>query len=530
MRARYPVAATALLLFLGWGELARAARTPKPGEAPAAASGAPAAYVPTMEERNAAFGQIDELLKSGQSARAADALMVLVDDPSKAVFHAEAYARLGAVLTDLDLPYGALVAYEKALSADAMAVSSAVKDAIKLADRVGDTALLEPVFGANVGLDVDAETRSRMAYLAAREAHHQGNYGTSIAVLKMVQPTDPFYPESKSLEGIILSMQGRPKDALAPLLTAQATAEAAKKPSRLRNAIKMNLARSYFAAENFPRAIEIYMTVDRDSSFWLEAQFERAWAHFRITDMNGALAQLQTLQAPFFSDWYFPEADMLRVYSLFLLCKFPDASKGINQFQETYKPQLANLREVASRSPETLFEQMRKWVKRPGSTDDLPRSLTRTYEDEQRFLDSMQAVATAEDEMKRLKNVSANPFSARATEWVEARRAAIIQEEGKRIADEARGMADKLDSMLTDSEINRLDMMQFETRLYEQASITGKIPDKREQVDRKPRTKKGYQSWPWEGEYWADELGYYRIQTKSDCPASLQASGELPKE
>ena len=49
-------------------------------------------------------------------------------------------------------------------------------------------------------------------------------------------------------------------------------------------------------------------------------------------------------------------------------------------------------------------------------------------------------------------------------------------------------------------------------------------------MDRKQRTKKGYQSWPWEGEYWADELGYYRISTKSDCPASLRASGETPSE
>ena len=228
MASRYPVVATAALLLLGagtlgWSEGARAAKAPTP---PSSASAGGAAYVPSMEERTAAFGQIDELLRSGQSARAADALMVLVDDPSKAIFHAEAYARLGGVLTDLDLNYGALVAYEKALSLDAPAVSSAVKDAIKLADRVGDTALLEPAFGANVGLDVDAETRSRMAYLAAREAHRKGNYGTSIAVLKMVQPSDPFYPESKSLEGIILSMQGRPKDALAPLLTA------ARAPSR----------------------------------------------------------------------------------------------------------------------------------------------------------------------------------------------------------------------------------------------------------------------------------------------------------
>ena len=106
MASRYPVVATAALLFLGagslgWSDLARAAKAP----------GDSAPYVPSMEERKAAFGQIDELLTSGQSARAADALMVLVDDPSKAIFHAEGYARLGGVLTDLDLNYGALVAY-----------------------------------------------------------------------------------------------------------------------------------------------------------------------------------------------------------------------------------------------------------------------------------------------------------------------------------------------------------------------------------------------------------------------------------
>ena len=44
------------------------------------------------------------------------------------------------------------------------------------------------------------------------------------------------------------------------------------------------------------------------------------------------------MHSPFFDDWYFPEADLLRIYSLFLMCKFPEASKEINAFQDHYKP------------------------------------------------------------------------------------------------------------------------------------------------------------------------------------------------
>lgn len=508
------------LLTLGGASLAAKPRS----ETPTAGASTPA--LPSMAERTEAFGQIDEMMKSGQSARAADGLVALVEDPSKAMFHAEAYARLGGVLTDLDLPYGALIAYEHALATDPVAVSSVAKDAIALGDSVGDIALLEPVFGANVGLDVDAATRSRMAYLAAREAHHQGNYGSALGLLKMVTPGDPFFAEARSLEGVVLSVQGRPRDALVPLLTAQAAADEAKKPDRLKNAIRMNLARAYFASENFPRAIELYDTVDRASSFWPEAQFERAWSHFRLTDVNGALSRLHTLNSPFFEDWYFPEADMLRVYSLFLLCKFPDASRGISEFQTHYKPQLDALRAASTLDNQTAFAAMRQVVEDGTLPKEMPAALSRLYVDEQRFLDSLAAVQHAEDEVKRLKAVSANPFSAKVDEWVTARHDALIDDEGKRIRQESGEMADRLDTMLTDSEINRLDMMQFETRLYEQAAITGKIEDARQQVSRRQRMKRGTQVWPFEGEYWADELGYYRIETRSDCPANLQAGGD----
>ena len=106
-----------------------------------------------------------------------------------------------------------------------------------------------------------------------------------------------------------------------------------------RNVVELNLARAYYAAQNWGRAIQYYGMVDRGSTYWPEAQFEIAWAHFRGEDMPGSLARLHSLQSPFFGDdWYFAEADLLRIYALFMMCKFPDASDRADVFAEKYEP------------------------------------------------------------------------------------------------------------------------------------------------------------------------------------------------
>lgn len=476
-----------------------------------------------MADRTAVFGEVDAAYKAGDKARVADGLLDIANNPAHLAYHAESYARLSGVLGELSLPYAALIAAEKALAIDAAGVSSVAAKAIVLGDSVGDTALLEPVFAANVGLDVAPETRSRMGYLAAREAHAQGNFGTALALLKMVRSEDPFSPEARFLEGVVMAQQGRHAQALAPLLTAEGAAIQLQKSQRFQDAIALNIARAYYGAENFPRAIEYDAKVKRDSAWWPEAQFERAWAHFRIQDINGALGVLHDHQGPFLDDYYFPEAALLQIYSLFLMCKFPEASQNLASFQAEYGVVHQELKRVAAMEPDALFEQMRQHIETGRS--DLPRMLTRIYEQEDRFKDSLRAVRSAEDESTRLKNVASHPFSQPAADWVTERRTALIAVEGKRIQARVQSMESNLNRLLTDSEMSKLDLLQMETRLYEQAANRGKMADAREVVDRGIKVKKGYQQWPWEGEYWADEAGYYRYNAMPECPTDLMGGG-----
>ncbi len=503
---------------------ADAARDAKKEPPPPAAEVEPAP--PTPEERQTAFAAYEANFQAGQKARAADSLVVLIADPAQAAFQAEAYVKLGNLLVDLDLPYGALMAYARAIYADPRSeyTEGVIDKAFSLADQVGDQAVLEPVFAKNVGGQVDKRTRSRMGYLAARETYRQGNLSLALTLLKLVVPDSPIHPDALVLEGVILNQQGRPGDALKPFLAAAESARKAKRDDRFQNMIWLNLGRSYYAAGNYPRAIENFAKVSRDSEYWPEAQFERAWAHFRIEDMNGTIALLHNHVSPFFDEWYFPEGELLRVYSLFLLCKFPEASRAIDGFKAGYSPVWERMRDAtAAMSPQDAYQLVKEFLA-TGNPGPIPEMILRNYRNEARIAASVNAATHADDEMTRLRNVAANPFAEYVSRWVAGRREEIIQTEGDRILATLRRRTDDLAAMLTSAEMSKLDMMQMETRLYEMASQAGKMLEADRQILRGERVRKGYRYWPWEGEYWQDELGFYKVNALAECPAGLRAT------
>ena len=474
---------------------------------------------PSMEERNEAFQDANQFAMDGDLAGSADAVLAVIDDPKWDMFDGEAHARLATMLKNFDLPYAALIAYTRALEADPEGVGSEAGKAVDLADTVGDQAILEPVFANNLGLDVGEETRSRMAYLAARENHRSGNLSTAAVMLKLVKPNDPYYPEAKALEGVILSLQDRHGDALAPLQIARAVGGRAKREGLFKSVVNMNLARAYYAAENFGQAAHYWGQIERSDPKWLDAQFEKAWAHFRLEDMNGTLSLLQNHVSPYFADRYYPEAAMLRLYALFLLCKFPEATAQLDAFQAQYRPQHTELMAAASLSPEQLFDSIRRHIE--GEESDLPPYVTAAFENEDRIQDSIIAVTSAEEELGRLRNVSANVFAQVASEWVSTRRSELIASEGARILSRIQSMESELAELLSNSDMTRLDLMQMESRLYERASFTGKLPEAKRRVKRKVRARVQERLWDWQGEYWADEVGYYKIDTKPDCPENM---------
>ncbi|MCB9792639.1 MAG: hypothetical protein H6741_07900 [Alphaproteobacteria bacterium] len=473
------------------------------------------AEAPTDEEFAEAFSEFTAAVAKGDKEAALNILVVMIKDPEKAPFHGQAYLSMGGVLSSMDYSYAALLAYTKGIETDPERAAGSVQAALDLADKVHDTALLEQVFAANVGLNVDAATRSHLAYLAARGSYAQGNFATTLGILSLVGKDSAEFGQGQALKGVVLSQQGKYTEAMAALLVAE---QLSTDTERL-DVIRLNLGRTFYAAENYAKAIEYYAKVSRSSPWWPEAQFERAWAHFRIQDMNGALGLLQNHVTPYYADWYFPEAHILRTYSLFLLCKFPEASAQIDTFQATWSPIRDELEKThAALDDAAAFADAQAYV--AGEDTKIPGMLLRHYPSETRFLEASQAVDIADKELAKIKSRSGEwaTFSARA---LTVRRDAIVQAEGSRVRESVQDAVNELTSMLNDTELAKLDMLKLETRLYEQAAQAGQMADTDRVARRDVRVRKGYVSWPYEGEIWADELGYYYVNAIPECPQGL---------
>ena len=85
----------------------------------------------------------------------------------------------------------------------------------------------------------------------------------------------------------------------------------------------------------------------------------------------------------------------------------------------------------------------------------------------------------------------------------------------------------ELTEMLQGIQITGVDITTLEADLYERAAATGTLNfgDPSARLKTLRREKKGYHVWPFEGEYWQDELGWYQVDARPDCPEKL-ATGE----
>ena len=466
----------------------------------------------------------EEAVANRNLNEAADALVAVLDDEAASEHHATAWARLGDVLADERLPYFALVAWTQAIDADSKAGSSVVSKALETADSLGDERILEPILAAHLDLETDTGSLSQVALLAARNFVREDELSEALGVLMMVDKGSPAFVEAELLRAIILSHQGKHADALAPLVTAHAITKNNEDASNngLLDVLELNIARAYFGAENWGQAITWYAQVDRDSRHWPEAHYERAWTHFRANDMQGALALLVTHESPFYEGWNWAEADLLRTNSFFLLCKLPEATKLIDAFDTTYRPMKEELdAALASADAKAAFADGTAAM-RGEPTATLPMSVIRPFTWESGFADAVKATEAAEEELANVTGRTERPWTAKMAPLLTARRDAIASEQGERILERANVVSTEWNEMLSGIEITRLDLLDFETRLYERAAATGEL----EQGDRigklrKMRKKRGAWVWPFQGEYWEDELGWYTVDARAECPASL---------
>jgi hypothetical protein len=309
--------------------------------------------------------------------------------------------------------------------------------------------------------------------------------------------------------------------------------------ARMRDLAKLSMARTYYSASvrldesgsptidstKLSAAVKYWNAVDVASEYWLDGLFEESWAYFMAGDYAHALGNIHTIQAPYFPDSYYPEAEILKAVIYFANCQYEDATVIVAKFQQRYQPLYDDLNKVLGKfKGENQEEPFYKFLKdvRDGKADLPPRIkvvVTNALSDRQ-LLRHLQYVQVLDDEGNRFKKAPQSfqnsPLGNDVKDALQLARDIAVRNAGQLAKERYERNLAELNEHLRDSAKILIDITAAQRNQLDQA-IQGSQVSVQESQRNVVKADDEHVIWPFDGEYWRDELGFYRQTITSKC-------------
>lgn len=297
------------------------------------------------------------------------------------------------------------------------------------------------------------------------------------------------------------------------------------RPSDIANA-RLQRARLFYDLGRFPQALEELVNVQKNAPAWFNSVVVAAWSGYRVKDDNLALGQLMTLHNPYLASKFSPETQLLEAAVLYRLCHYSSAQRSLANLKRRYGKFQSYIERFRSNfgnrfaQVSTVLNFARGSREGLGDFVDAPegRMLLDGLLSDDPMLEVDRSLVQAATEERTLSRV----FGGGKGRLAEASR--IYKDElgaarreyyrkglrsiQRRLAEMSSQVSESIEGGLAvDVEINtrvRERLLRRETARMKDVNFEAEI-------------KKGYEFWPFEGEYWRDEVGGYAFATTDVC-------------
>ncbi len=340
-----------------------------------------------------------------------------------------------------------------------------------------------------------------------------------------------FYPKARYLEGLTLYVGGKFEpavEAFKDVVRATNPRTGALQDPGLRQQAFMQLARIHYEHRQNRYAIFYYDKVPRGGEQWLQALYESSWSHFRIGQYERALGNMITLHSPFFRDEYFPEALILKAVIYYENCRYPEATQIVEEFNRTYLPVHQEIEAILGRNfagPQDYYDlladiQKRNAGSRGGSGEVLERILKVALSDKE-LAHLNESILELEAEMDAINGrrdlFRFSNLAKELGEELRAQRAELQNRAGiftkRKLEKERRELAElNYRALAIQAEIGtrEKDALQASLESGSRVAVVKKYKFSAAVDDE-------HVFWPYEGEFWRDELGTYQYTLTKGC-------------
>ncbi len=389
----------------------------------------------------------------------------------------------------------------------------------------------------------------QLNYLLGRYKYRNRQYEDALRLFGKVNRQSKYYVQSQFFTGIS-NVQLRKSvpavKAFQKIVQAiDEGAEGVDDEARMRDLAFLSMARTYYSAsvrldennapsidaQKLSAAVKFWNKIDETSEYWLDGLFEESWAYFMAGDYPHALGNIHTIQAPYFPNSYYPEAEVLRAVIYFANCQYDDATVIVAKFQQKYQPIYDDLNKVLTRfkgenQEEPFFKflkQVREDQEKGTNKANLSANIRPIVElalSDRQLLRNIEYVHVLDVEATRFKHAKhdfqESNLGADVKDALQLARDLAVRNAGELARQRYQRNLDELNEHLRDSAKILIDITAAQRNQLDQA-IQGSQVTQAESKANIVKPDEEHVIWPFNGEYWRDELGFYRQSITSKC-------------
>ncbi len=390
------------------------------------------------------------------------------------------------------------------------------------------------------------KVRDELYFLLGKYFYQKGSFKEAVELFSTVPTTSEFYVQAKLFEGAthVREYKAKPAvDAFKEVLRVSAESQDPKvKP--FEDLANLSLARTFYSTGQFDYAAKYFDKVSQDSYDWANSLFESSWANFMLKQKgySKALGNIHTIQAPFFEDTIKPEsvAEGLSVKATiyFYNCLYDRAEEAIDEFNGIYPQVFTELKKlVITETDNTALYDLAVKIRK--GTSGLPTQVERAARGvlgDLSLVKRFQYVEELDRELKQHEKAEPAWKSTNIAQTVFAdltlQRSLAVNEAGDLARRRIVRLTDELAQL-----IKRVIKIEYEILQGQRGALEQEVIEE-QQIINGPNAKRSdeirvddeHEMWPFKGEYWRDELGYYRVRIGNKCqhsaPEGAPSTGE----
>ncbi len=400
----------------------------------------------------------------------------------------------------------------------------------------------------------------QLNYLLGRYKYRTALYNDALALFTKVSPESKYYVQAQFFSGISHVQQKESIPAVKSfqriLSTLASGATGVEDDARMRDLAYLSIARTFYAKSiqldeatfapsispaHLKVAVDHWNSVDVASEYWLDALFEESWAYFMKGDYSRALGNVHTIQSPYFPNSYYPEAEILKAVIYFYNCQYDNAGLIAQRFKDKYEPIQAELSKVLEKfsgnNQEEAFYNFLKEVNcslqakngtagetcqgvKDASLSPTVKPIIEISLSDRQLLRTLRYVEVLDEESGRFKRSSTafqeSKVGVSIKDSLHDAREGAVRNAGDLAKGRYQRNLDELNEHLRNATKILIDVIQAKRgeiakeELNSRSSI--QVPEANV-----VKPDEEHVIWPFDGEYWRDELGFYRQSIIPKC-------------